>query len=225
MKSHPHDKNASTRSVHTRHQPRVDAQPGGERDVTVELVVVRPHLGDRRAVADHRHDPLVLVVERLPRRAGDGRRGCSGRPLPGLQGDGSELGQVVSVGTGDVGDVADRVYPGMALHGEVRPHGESAAAALWEAGGGGELRGLDATRPHHGVGEDLRSVAQRDAVGGDLLDAGAQTQDHAVLLQLRRGVRVGLVGEGAEHDRPEVDEVDAGACGVEVAERPRDHLC
>ena len=42
------------------HQPRVYAEPRRERDVTVELVVVRAHLGDGRAVADHRHDALVL---------------------------------------------------------------------------------------------------------------------------------------------------------------------
>ncbi len=38
--------------------------------------------------------------------------------------------------------------------------------------------------------------------------------------ELLGGVVVGLVGEGGEHDRAVVDEVDAGPLDVEVVEAP-----
>ncbi len=62
-----------------RHEGGVDAEPGRERDPALELVVVA-HLGDRGAAADHRHDALVEVVERLAGLALDVGRGCSWRP-------------------------------------------------------------------------------------------------------------------------------------------------
>ena len=46
------------------HQAGVHAEPRHVRELTVDLVVVLPDLGDRRAPADHRHDPLVAVLER-----------------------------------------------------------------------------------------------------------------------------------------------------------------
>ena len=75
----------------------------------------------------------------------------------------------------------------------------------------GQLGRLDAAGPDHGAGQDLRAVAEQHPVGVDLLDAGAEAQRHADVLELRRGVGVGLVREGAEHDGAVVDEVDAGA--------------
>ena len=97
------------------HQPGVDAEPGGEGDVAVQLVVVGTHLGDGRAVADHRHDALVLVVEGLARLAVDVGEDVLGRPPAGLEGDRAELREVVAVVVGDVGHVADRVDAGEAL--------------------------------------------------------------------------------------------------------------
>src|SRR5262245_40990240 len=47
------------------HQPDVDAEPRRERDRPVQLVAMLTHLGDGRVAADHRHDALVVVVERL----------------------------------------------------------------------------------------------------------------------------------------------------------------
>src|SRR3954452_20481829 len=44
--------------THARHQHRVHADPRRERDHAVQLVPVRPHLGDCGAAADHRHDAL-----------------------------------------------------------------------------------------------------------------------------------------------------------------------
>ena len=45
------------------HERGVDAEPGRERDLAVELDAV--DLGDRGAPADHRHRPLVAIRERL----------------------------------------------------------------------------------------------------------------------------------------------------------------
>ena len=41
------------------------AQPGHVRELSMDLMVVLADLGDRRAAADHRHDALVAVGERL----------------------------------------------------------------------------------------------------------------------------------------------------------------
>ena len=46
--------------VHAAHQPGVHAEPGGERDVAVQLVVVGAHLGDRRAAPIIAMMPLSL---------------------------------------------------------------------------------------------------------------------------------------------------------------------
>ena len=61
---------------------RVHAEPGRERDRAVHLAAALAHRGDRRAAADHRHDALVLVAERLRRRARRSRRAGSSRPTP-----------------------------------------------------------------------------------------------------------------------------------------------
>ena len=87
----------------------VHAEPGGERDHAVELVAVRPDLGDRGAAADHRHDALVVVVERLARLAGGVGEDVLGRPGAALQRDRAELRVRVAVGARDVRDVADHV--------------------------------------------------------------------------------------------------------------------
>ncbi len=91
----------------TAHEVGVHAEPRTERDVAVQLVVMLAHLGHRGAVADHRHDPLVLVPERgagLARHVGeDVLRG----PLPALHGDGSQLREGVALVVRDRGDVTD----------------------------------------------------------------------------------------------------------------------
>ena len=52
----------------------VHAEPGGEGDPAVQLVAVRADLGDGRLPADHRHDALVVVVERRAGRAVESAR-------------------------------------------------------------------------------------------------------------------------------------------------------
>src|SRR3954453_4519425 len=48
---------------HAGHHPRVPPEARREGDDAVQLMAVRPYLGDRGGAADHRHDPLVAVVE------------------------------------------------------------------------------------------------------------------------------------------------------------------
>ena len=52
-------------AVHPAEQHGVHAEPGRERERTLDLVAVLADLGDGGVAADHRHDALVLVVERL----------------------------------------------------------------------------------------------------------------------------------------------------------------
>ena len=51
--------------AHAAHQGGVHAQPGCERNRAVELVAMLADLGHGGATPDHRHDALVLVVERF----------------------------------------------------------------------------------------------------------------------------------------------------------------
>ena len=76
------------------------AEPGGERDRAVQLVAVRSDLGDRGAAADHRHDALVVVVERLARLAGGVGEDVLGGPGAALQGDRAELRMRLPSGLG-----------------------------------------------------------------------------------------------------------------------------
>ena len=59
----------------------VDAEPGREREQAVHLAPLRPDRSDRRAAADHRHDALVLVVERLARPAARSPPAGCARPI------------------------------------------------------------------------------------------------------------------------------------------------
>ena len=188
--------------------------------MAVQLVVVGADLGDRRAVADHRHDALVLVVEGPPRVAGVIGEDVARRPPTGLEGDGPELRQVAPVVPGDVRHVADRVDLREPIDRQVRLGDQPAAAAGRESELGDELGRLDAARPDHRPGQDLGAVAQPHPIGEDLVDAGRHAQDDADVGELLRRVVVGGVGEGGQDDGPVVDEVDARALRVEVVERP-----
>ena len=83
---------------------------------SVHLPAARTHRGDRGSAADHRHDALVLVAERLRRPAGEVREQVLGGPHPALERHGAELRERLPVRARDVGDVADRIDPGEALH-------------------------------------------------------------------------------------------------------------
>ena len=136
--------------AHSRHQRRVDAEPGGVGDRAVQLVAVRADLGDRGAAPDHGHDALVVVVERLARLAGEVGEQVVGGPDPALLSHRAELGQVVAVRARDVGDVADRVHARRTVHGEIRQYVHPAAGALREADRGR----LDAASPDDAPGRD-----------------------------------------------------------------------
>ena len=125
-----------------------------------------PDLGDRRAAADHRHDALVVVVERLARLAGEVGEQVVGRPRAALQRDRAELRERARRPGRDVGDVADRVDARAAR----RPSGRAgrrcarrgpAASPAAPASGGR----LDAAAPDDAAGPDRRAVGERDVAG------------------------------------------------------------
>ena len=132
------------------------------------------HLGDGGVTSDHRHDPLVVVVERLHRFAVDVVQDVLRRPLAGLQRDRSQLRERPSVRAGDVRDVADDEDPRMILDRQIVPHVDPPAAPLLQPDGVRERRGLDPAAPDHAVGGDRVAVGQHDVVRGDLLDLGAE---------------------------------------------------
>ena len=152
---------ASQAGADAGHQRGVHAEPGRERDGPWTSRRRLAHRGDRRAAADHRHDALVLVLERLPRARRRSRRAGSSRPT---RRSGAPRSRAVASGSsvraGDVRDVADRVDAGEALHRQVGLHVDAAATPLGDAGRGGERGSRDAAAPHHAPGRDLGAVAE-----------------------------------------------------------------
>ena len=72
------------------------AQPRRERESAFQLVAMLPDLGHSRLAADHRHDALVLVLERpaaLALHVGEDVLRC---PVARLLGDAPELRQAAS---------------------------------------------------------------------------------------------------------------------------------
>ncbi len=155
------------------HEGGVDPQPGREGDLAVELDAGRD-LGDRGASADHRHRPLVAIVERLggpPIDLGDDR---VGRGMAALQGHRAELRVRLVLAVRDVGDVADHEDPRKARDGQVRLDVDPATLALWKAGRGGDRCRFQAATPHDAAGQDRRSVRERHVARPDLRDAHAE---------------------------------------------------
>ncbi len=79
-------------AVRAAEQHRVHAEPRRERDRALDLVAVLADLGDGGVAADHRHDALVLVVERARScsRLRSRRMFCAAQ-RPGLLRDRAEL--------------------------------------------------------------------------------------------------------------------------------------
>ena len=161
-------------AVRAAEQDRVQAEPGGEGDRSLDLVAVRADLGDRGVAADHRHDALVVVVERRGRLAVDRRAECSRGPFPGLLGDRSELRQRAPVRRRDVGDVADGEDAGEPGHRQVGGDVDPAAAARRGAGAGGDRGGRLAAAPDHRAGGQFGAVGQLHGVRVDLGDGHAE---------------------------------------------------
>ena len=130
----------------------VHAEPGRERERSVDLTTARAHRGDRRAAADHRHDALVLVLERLRRPAREVRQQVLRGPLAALERHGAELRQGCPSGPGMLATSPIAytrgkpftVSSGCTSMRPPRPWGTPAAAASG--------RGRDASAPHHAAG-------------------------------------------------------------------------
>src|SRR5450755_4678460 len=118
--------------AHPAHQGSVHTQPGRERDRTVELVAMLADFGHSGATADHRHDALVLVVKRFRWLTGDLGEDAVCDTLTALERHRPELREGIAVGSWDVGDVTDDVYPGNAVHSEVLPDVDAPAPSLRE---------------------------------------------------------------------------------------------
>ena len=136
-------------------QPGVHAEPGGEGDGAVQLVVVLAHLGDRGTVADHRHDALVVVLERrgLACRRSTARMLSGDRPAR-LEGDRSELRDTASRRDRHRRSVADGVQPGEALDAEVRADADP-AAHVGQCLEPADLARLEPAGPDDAAGQDV----------------------------------------------------------------------
>src|SRR5262249_6521366 len=73
----------------------VHPEPGGDGQPAVERVALLAHLGNGGLQADHRHDSLVAVVERLAAGALPIGENVLRRPRAALLGHAAELRQVV----------------------------------------------------------------------------------------------------------------------------------
>ena len=179
----------------------------------MQLVTVRADLGDRGPAADHRHDALVVVVERLTRLAREVRQHVVTRPAAALLRDRAELGQEVAVRARDVRAVAHGVDARSAVHGEVRLHLDAATGPLRQA----DPRGLDAAAPHDAARRDRRAVGQRGVAGANLRHPHPHVQLDAFAREHLGDVVVRGRGERAEQDRSRFDEVHARGRDREVA--------
>ena len=208
------------------HERRMDAEPGREGELPVELDPGR-HLGNRRTAPDHRHRALVEVVERLGRLALEVGEDRLRRRPAALQRDRSELRIGLAVLVRDVGEVADGEDAGKARHREVRLHVDASAATLRQAAGPGDGCRHQAAAPDHRARSDHAVVGQLHVTGSDLGHLQAHEQLDAVLGQPVGGVLVPLVGEHREERIAVIDEVHlrlGGELGELVDHRGRDHL-
>ena len=80
-------------AVHAAEQHCVYAEPGGEGDRALHLMVMLADLGNRRVAADHRHDALVLVDKGFGGLSVQLTENVLPRPLPRLLGHRAQLGQ------------------------------------------------------------------------------------------------------------------------------------
>ena len=210
------------------HENRVDSQPGGECEQAVYLPAPRAHRRDRRVAPDHRHDALVLVLERLRRVSGEIGEQVVGCPRAALQRHGAELGQRLAVGAGDVRDVADHVEVREALHRQVVLHVDPAAASLRHAGRRRQLRRLYPACPHHAPRLDLRAVPELHVPGRDFGDLGVEVQLTPRAREDALGILVRLGRERAEQVVAQVHQVDSRRFDLEMVvlggHRPRDHV-
>ena len=159
--------------------------------------------------ADHRHDPLVVVVERRGPLAVDVGEDAGRHRLARLQGDRSELRVRVAVGSASTcGHVADGVDAREALDAEVLARRDAAAAT------GLEQRPCPRARAPSGPPAQTTqwdrisapSANTTRSASTSVTDCAEQELD-ALLVEHLGGVLVGLVGEGRQHDVAVVDEV------------------
>ena len=204
-------------------QPGVHPEPGGEGDRPVQLVVVLAHLGDRGTMPDHRHDPLVVVLERRGGLAVDHGEDAVGDRPTCLEGDGSELGirRPVRIDTGC--SVADGVEPRASLDAEVAADADP-TTHIGECLETADLAGLEPAGPDDTAGQDVRAVGEHRAVGFDRGDRCAELEDDVLLGERLGRVHVRLVGERGEDDVAVVDERDRRRADVEVVISLRHHL-
>ena len=134
------------------HQVRVHAQPGGERDRPVQLVPVLADLGHGGTAADHRHDPLVVVVERLAGVPADVGDHVAGRPLPALQGDRAQLRVRVPSGAGTLATSPTAYTPGTSSTVRSCSTTQPPAPADRQPGPLGQRRRHHAAGPDHACG-------------------------------------------------------------------------
>src|SRR4051794_7140423 len=134
------------------HQRRVHAQPRGEGDRAVQLVPVLADLGPRRAAADHRHQALVLVMERDTRLAGPLAQDVLADALAALQGDRAQLRERAAVRPRDVGDVPHGIDAVDALDRQVGADVDAPAATGRQAAGRRDRRRLQPAAPPAGGG-------------------------------------------------------------------------
>ncbi|MEZ4597110.1 MAG: hypothetical protein R3C32_09910 [Chloroflexota bacterium] len=105
-----------------RHEHGMDAQPCGEGDRAMELVVADGQRRHGGVAVDHRHRALVQIVEGPRRLALDLAHDVVAGPRAALHRDRAQLRVGAAVRAGDVGDVAHHVHAREPVHREVGLH-------------------------------------------------------------------------------------------------------
>ena len=176
----------------------MDAEPGHVRELPVDLVVVLADLRDRGAAADHRHDALVLVVERLSRLALEVGEDVLRRPLPLCRATEPSCGSVSPSGPGMLAMSPTTYTPGRTGERQVGLRRRCVPRALGEAAVGGERRRRDARRPRSrsGSGSCVPSESSAWPVPTSLTPVPRRSWTRRSSEHLG-DVPVGLVGERA----------------------------
>ena len=196
-------------AVRAAQQHRVDAEPGREGDRALDLVPVLADLGDGGVAADHRHDALVLVLERLGGLAVSLTQDVLGGPPAGLLRDRSQLRERGTASPSGCSRRRRRRTP----RDSPRRSGRAARPGVrrgreWGRRPAPPRSAGFATAPDDRPGRDGAAVVELDAVGVHRCDAHSQPGDSARARQLARGHSREPCGERTEQRVPAIDDGD-----------------
>ena len=90
-------------------------------------------LSDGCIASDHGHDPFIMVMKRPGRLPIDVAKDIFCRPIAALLGNGSQLRKRFAVRARNIGEIAQRINPGIPFQSQVGFHVQPSAPPLRQA--------------------------------------------------------------------------------------------